>query len=38
VQTGISRGVTASGNLILETSEGRKVFNAGEVSLRASVK
>ncbi|MGK0339919.1 MAG: BirA family biotin operon repressor/biotin-[acetyl-CoA-carboxylase] ligase [Candidatus Azotimanducaceae bacterium] len=34
VQTGISRGVTASGNLILETSEGQKVFNAGEVSLR----
>jgi len=35
VQTGISRGVNASGNLILETSEGRKFFNAGEVSLRA---
>lgn len=38
VQTGISRGVNAAGNLILETSEGRKIFNAGEVSLRATAK
>ncbi|MFT7244836.1 MAG: BirA family biotin operon repressor/biotin-[acetyl-CoA-carboxylase] ligase [Candidatus Azotimanducaceae bacterium] len=38
VQTGISRGVNASGNLILETSEGRKIFNAGEVSLRVTAK
>lgn len=32
---GVSRGVDPSGHLILETSEGTKVFNAGEVSLRA---
>lgn len=38
VQTGVSRGVNASGNLILETSEGLKTFNAGEVSLRMAAK
>lgn len=35
-QTGISRGVNESGNLVLETSGGIKVFNAGEVSLRSA--
>ena len=33
---GISRGVDASGNLLLDTAEGKKTFNAGEVSLRAT--
>jgi BirA family biotin operon repressor/biotin-[acetyl-CoA-carboxylase] ligase len=33
---GISRGVNRAGNLLLETSEGEQVFNAGEVSLRAA--
>tara|TARA_R110002072_G_C7926148_1_gene531365 strand:- start:991 stop:1911 length:921 start_codon:yes stop_codon:yes gene_type:complete len=36
VQTGISRGVNEFGNLVLETAEGLKVFNAGEVSLRST--
>jgi BirA family biotin operon repressor/biotin-[acetyl-CoA-carboxylase] ligase len=35
-QTGISLGVNESGNLMLETSEGIKAFNAGEVSLRSA--
>ena len=32
---GIDRGVDEGGNLILETSQGLRTFNAGEVSLRA---
>jgi len=35
-QTGISLGINELGNLMLETSEGVKVFNAGEVSLRSA--
>jgi len=32
---GIDRGVDDKGNLLLETAEGVRAFNAGEVSLRA---
>lgn len=35
VTVGVSRGVDASGHLVLETSEGEIAFNAGEVSLRS---
>jgi BirA family biotin operon repressor/biotin-[acetyl-CoA-carboxylase] ligase len=31
---GIARGVTDSGELLLETSQGRRVFNSGEVGMR----
>ena len=31
---GIARGVTDSGALIVETAQGRKTFNVGEISLR----
>ena len=31
---GIARGVTDNGALVLETAHGRKIFNAGEISLR----
>ena len=32
--TGIARGVTELGALILETTQGRQIFHAGEISLR----
>ncbi len=32
---GIARGVTDDGSLILETAQGRHLFNAGEISLRS---
>ena len=32
---GVARGVTENGALILETAQGEKIFNAGEISLRA---
>ncbi len=33
--SGVARGVTGDGALMLETAQGEKIFNAGEISLRA---
>ncbi|MEO6423135.1 MAG: biotin--[acetyl-CoA-carboxylase] ligase, partial [Candidatus Nitrotoga sp.] len=35
-ETGIARGVTENGALILETAGGMQIVNAGEIGLRAS--